>query len=37
MPAPPVPTSVKATPTVTAPTININVTPTLGLPKWGAQ
>lgn len=37
MPAPPVSTStVKATPTVTAPTININVTPSLGLPKWGA-
>jgi len=37
MPAPPVPTSVKPAPTVTAPTININVTPTLGLPKWGVQ
>jgi type VI secretion system protein VasD len=35
LPAPPVPTS--ASPAVTAPTININVTPTLGLPKWGAQ
>lgn len=37
MPAPPVSTSVKPTPTVTAPTININVTPSLGLPKWGVQ
>lgn len=34
LPTPPVSTSVK--PTVTAPTININVTPSLGLPKWGA-
>jgi len=37
MPVPPVPTSVKPAPAVTAPTININVTPTLGLPKWGVQ
>lgn len=39
LPTPPVSTSVKATvttPTVTTPTININVTPSLGLPKWGA-
>jgi len=35
LPTPPEPVAVK--PVVSTPTINVNVTPTLGLPKWGGQ
>ena len=35
LPTPPV--AVEAKPVITLPTVQINVTPTLGLPKWGIQ